>query len=179
MANGRPGDSILHDILHHGREVFGPACDGLVRDIAARLPPGQLGALRAIIEPWPFGADGQPLDSDALFHRLAALRDGLGPVRADVAPEAAAAGEAEAPAAERRGSALRAAIYALLGFFLGGPLIGLLAGVVLFTYGEVAKVSKFEGAFAMGVAAAMPVIGFAGGLVLAAWLGWRGWRGGR
>ncbi len=84
MPNGRPGDSRLHDILHLGIPVFGPSCDALVREIAMHLPPGRLGELRELVEGWPSAADGSPQDLDALFHRLAALRDApappLGPV---------------------------------------------------------------------------------------------------
>ena len=35
MANGRPGDHPLTDVLTHGREVFGPEVDGLIREVAA------------------------------------------------------------------------------------------------------------------------------------------------
>ena len=35
MPNGKSGDHPLTDILHHGAEVFGPAIDGLVRELAA------------------------------------------------------------------------------------------------------------------------------------------------
>ena len=33
MANGRPGDHPLTDILIHGRRVYSPTADALVREI--------------------------------------------------------------------------------------------------------------------------------------------------
>jgi hypothetical protein len=159
MPNGRPGDSRHHDIVHHRIETFGPACDELVREITARLPPERMGEVQDIIEPWPWNDDGTPRDPDALFHRLAALRDRL---------------DAERRARRRPG---RAILVALLAFVLGGTAIGLGAGLAAFLIGAALQVSQFEGAFAMGVAALMPVAGVAGGLILAIWLGYRAWRG--
>jgi small-conductance mechanosensitive channel len=78
MANGRPGDSIHHDIVHHGREVFGPSCDALVREITARLPEARRVEFQHLVETWPFESDGRPRDPDALFARLVAFRDSLG-----------------------------------------------------------------------------------------------------
>jgi hypothetical protein len=165
MPNGRPGDSRHHDIVHHRIETFGPACDELVREITARLPPERMGEVQDIIEPWPWNDDGTPRDPDALFHRLAAFRDGL-----------AAERRAERRAKRRPG---RATLVALAAFLLGGTAIGLATGVAAFAIGAALRVSQFEGAFAMGVAALMPLAGITGGLVLALWLGYRTLRGGR
>ncbi len=155
MPNGRPGDSRHHDIVHHRIETFGPACDELVREITARLPPGRMGEVQDIIETWPWNDDGTPRDPDALFHRLAALRDALD--------------------AKRRPG--RAILVALAAFLFGGILIGIAAGLAAFAIGALVGVSQAEGAFAMGVAAMMPLAGVVGGLALAIWLGWRSWRG--
>ncbi len=159
MPNGRPGDSRHHDIVHHRIETFGPACDELVREITARLPPERMGEVQDIIETWPWNDDGTPRDPDALFHRLAALRDRL---------------DAERRARRRPG---RAILVALAAFLLGGTAIGIAAGIAAFAIGAALQVSQFEGAFAMGVAAMMPVAGIVGGLILAIWLGYRSWRG--
>jgi hypothetical protein len=78
MPNGRPGDSILHDIVHHGRAVFGPSSDALVREITARLPEARRAEFQHLVETWPFEPDGSPQDPDALFARLVAFRDSLG-----------------------------------------------------------------------------------------------------
>ncbi len=81
MANGRPGDSLHGDIVHHGREVFGSTCDALVREITARLHPSQMHLIQEVIERWPFDAQGQPIDVDRLYDRLLALRENLPPPR--------------------------------------------------------------------------------------------------
>jgi hypothetical protein len=38
MANGKPGDHPVNDILDHGIAVFSEEADALVRDIAKLLP---------------------------------------------------------------------------------------------------------------------------------------------
>ncbi len=132
MPNGRPGDSRTYDILHHGLEVFGPSIDGLVREIDARIAPAERNGLVSLLESWPFEADGTPRDADALFHRLATLRDGLGPPRPR--PVLDPAGEADAPPPplppRRVGTPLAAAIGLLVGGFVGLPA-GFLAYMVL------------------------------------------------
>lgn len=35
MANGKPGDHPLTDILYHGRLTFSPAIDNLIREIVS------------------------------------------------------------------------------------------------------------------------------------------------
>lgn len=38
MANGRPGDHPVNDIVDHGLDVFSPEADALVRRIAQLVP---------------------------------------------------------------------------------------------------------------------------------------------
>lgn len=42
MANGKPGDHPLHDILDHGRPVYSEPIDRLVRRIARYVPRERL-----------------------------------------------------------------------------------------------------------------------------------------
>jgi hypothetical protein len=159
MPNGRPGDSRTHDIVHHRLTVFGPSCDGLVREIMDRLPRERLNEFHELVETWPFEPDGRPRDGDALFARLLAFRDSVA-----------------RPPGETLRRLLRALLAALLGFLVGGVAIGLGPGVLALVIGALTGASQFEGAFAMGVAAMMPVAGLLGGAVVALWLGWRSWR---
>lgn len=159
MPNGRPGDSRIHDIVRHGLEVFGPSCDGLVRDIMDRLPRARLTEFQDLVETWPFEPDGRPRDSDALFARLLAFRENVAP-----------------PPGETLRRVLRALFAAVLGFLVGGVAIGLGTGVLALAFGALTGASQFEGAFAMGVAAMMPGAGLCGGVAVALWWGWRSWR---
>lgn len=45
MPNGKPGDHPLTDITVHHLEVFGEACDDLIREIYRRDGPAVLDAL--------------------------------------------------------------------------------------------------------------------------------------
>jgi hypothetical protein len=75
MANGRPGDHPLTDVLRHGRAVFGPEVDGLIREVAALGGQGHLAAA------FSFGDFEWTGDDDAQVARLRAhllrLRDEL------------------------------------------------------------------------------------------------------
>ena len=74
MANGRPGDSVHHDIVHHRIPCFGRDCDDLVREITDRLPPERQGPFVRLVESWPYGIDGKPLQPHDLRQRLEAWR---------------------------------------------------------------------------------------------------------
>lgn len=130
MPNGRPGDSRTHDILHHQMEVFGPSIDTLVREIDPRIAEADRAAFLELIESWPFAADGTPQDPDALFFRLSALRDRLGPPRPLPVEAEAVAPRVSPPPPRRRGTPLAAAIGLFIGGFVGLPL-GFLAYLVL------------------------------------------------
>lgn len=173
MANGRPGDSLTHDVVHHGREVFGPACDGLIRDIAARLPPGRMGELHAIVETWPFAPDGSPIDTDALFHRLAGLRDRLAaeppqPLRPPSGRGSVpATGPAAAPPARRGGWG--AALIGVVVFLVGGTVSAVVAMVLAMTLGGEAPVGDAAFGWAYGIVfGIMPLAFVLGGGLLAA-----------
>ncbi|MBX9698764.1 MAG: hypothetical protein K2X74_04970 [Acetobacteraceae bacterium] len=132
MANGRPGDSISHDILHHGLEVFGPAIDSLVREIDARIVPTERDHFILLIETWPFEPNGTPRDPELLHQRLLAIRGTLAPAGPkprlqpldDLPPLPAALPP------RRAGSALAALVGLLIGGFIGLAL-GILAWLVL------------------------------------------------
>ena len=130
MPNGRPGDSRAHDILHHGLDVFGPSIDTLVREIEPRIAAADRAAFLELIESWPFQADGTPQDPDALFFRLSALRDRLGPPRPVPVEAEPIASRLSPPPPRRRGTPLAAAIGLLIGGFVGLPL-GFLAYLAL------------------------------------------------
>jgi len=121
MPNGRPGDSRVHDILHHGLEVFGPSIDAMVRAVAPRLDAAERQAFLDLIETWPFGADAAPQQPENLMRRLEAWHARLGP-----APPAAAASATPPPSEpvphRRRGSSLAAVAGAVLGGGVGVPL---------------------------------------------------------
>lgn len=122
MPNGRPGDSRSHDILHHRLEVFGPAIDGMVRAIDARLPAAERQAFLHLVDSWPFRADGTPHAPESLMQQLEAWRDRLGPEPPGNATTAVPT--------RRRGSPLAALIGLGLGGGVGIPL-GFLAYLVL------------------------------------------------
>lgn len=126
MANGRPGDSITHDVVHHRIPTFGPTCDALIRDIASRLPPARMRELHDIVEPWPFAADGAPRDTDLLFERLTALRACLGASLSPEPPPELPADPMPTGTWPRRsyGPAL---LLGLLAFMVGGTLGAILA----------------------------------------------------
>ncbi len=42
MANGKPGDHPLTDILWHGMEVYGPEADELIRKMSRLSSPREL-----------------------------------------------------------------------------------------------------------------------------------------
>lgn len=128
VANGRPGDSVHGDIVHHGREVFGPACDGLVREITARLQPSQMHVIQSVIERWPFDAQGQPIDVERLHEQLLALRETLPPPPPPIQQPAPPPPILQ-PAPARRGSSVVAAVLGLIGFFLGS--LGAAGGVLI------------------------------------------------
>jgi hypothetical protein len=107
MPAEQPGAGVAH------APVFGPTIDALLREIEARGDAAEREALRHLTETWPRAEDGAPRDPDALFHRLAALRDTL-----PAAPP---------PPGPRRGS--RAA--ALLGLLVGG-VVGLPLGFLAY-----------------------------------------------
>lgn len=68
MANGKPGDHPVNDILDHGRAVFSPEADALVREIAALLPRYRLWDLVDWFSPGPV---------EELTARLRGIRDDL------------------------------------------------------------------------------------------------------
>ena len=71
--NGRPGDNPLADVLH-GRPVFSPAVDALVREVAALSDTTRSEWLgRRVLRCRPSSAD----DVAALERELANLRDEL------------------------------------------------------------------------------------------------------
>lgn len=77
MPNGKPLDHPLTDILYHEFEVFGPACDGLIREIV------QLGGteqMESELDIWrldPRFPTGEPVDLARLEDQLTNLRDRL------------------------------------------------------------------------------------------------------
>ena len=167
MANGRPGDSITHDVVHHRIPVFGPACDDLIRDIARRLPQERVRDLHDIVEPWPFTDDGHPRDTDLLLQRLTALRAGLGDPLPPEPPSALP--PAPSPAPKRsRGRALMLGLLA----FLGG---GTLGAVLAMLPGGTAPSGDAAMGWAIGQALAA-LVGFllAGGAA-AVWVARRTW----
>jgi hypothetical protein len=68
MANGAPGDHPVNDILDHGRAVFSPEADALVRDIAGLVPRYRLWELVDWLSPPPI---------EAFTAQLRKLRDDL------------------------------------------------------------------------------------------------------
>jgi hypothetical protein len=120
MANGRPGDSRLHDIVHLGINVYGPSCDALIREIEARVPRSHRHEFRDMIETWPWEADGSgPRDTDALFQRLLDWRERVDRLQ-PAPPEApVAAPQPVLPGAAPPRSAGGRAARAVLGFILG------------------------------------------------------------
>ncbi len=68
MANGKPGDHPLNDILDHGRPVVAPEADALVRDIAKLIPDYRLRDLVDWLSPPPI---------DDFTTQLRKLRDDL------------------------------------------------------------------------------------------------------
>jgi hypothetical protein len=72
MPNGRPGDNELTDILVHGMDVYGPRCDGLVREIA------NLGGEERLVTEVTLPARWSPeRDRSRLEAELVRLRDAL------------------------------------------------------------------------------------------------------
>lgn len=74
MPNGKPGDHPITDIMAHHMEVFGPACDELIREICERGGEAALDRLRLSSLDPRFG--GRP-DLAALEAGLRAIRDRL------------------------------------------------------------------------------------------------------
>jgi hypothetical protein len=138
MPNGRPGDSRYHDINHLGLEVFGPTCDALVREIAARIPyeryPEQHHRFMNFVETWPWQAHGGPHDPDALYARLLEWRQEFAnlpptapaPRRGSVPPT----GPAPSPAERHSSSRLGRILLALFGFLFGGTVAAILGMVI-------------------------------------------------
>lgn len=77
VANGKPLDHPLTDILNHEMEVFGPACDSLIREIV------QLGGteqMESELNVWrldPRFPTSEPVDLARLEDQLINLRDRL------------------------------------------------------------------------------------------------------
>jgi hypothetical protein len=164
MPNGHPGDSVHHDIVHHGREIFGPTCDALVREITAKLPLERLSTFQHLIETWPWEPDGRPSDVDGLYRRLLAWRD-----------EAAEAPRSSVPAFGRMSAAspsprntLGRALLGLLGFLLGATV----SALVTLVGGALVMEGSSPGDRAVGDAItlvffAIPLVGMAGGVASA------------
>ncbi|UPY36835.1 hypothetical protein [Sediminicoccus sp. KRV36] len=111
----RPSQNRYHAIIVEKAEIFGPTMDALVRDLHARIGPGEAEKFRELIETWPFEQDN-PLNPDALYHRLLALRGQAGQ------PHAAPGAEGSRGGSWGRG---------LLGMALGG-LLGLPLGICIY-----------------------------------------------
>jgi hypothetical protein len=79
MANGKPGDHPLTDILIHGMEVFGPAADALIREICQLGGEAELESRFNLLNLDPrFPRPGRPPPDMASFEsRLRRFRDEL------------------------------------------------------------------------------------------------------
>jgi hypothetical protein len=79
MANGKPGDHPLTDILVHEMEVFGPAADALIREICELGGEAELESRFNLLSIDPrFPRPGRPPPDMASFEsRLRRLRDEL------------------------------------------------------------------------------------------------------
>lgn len=95
--------SRLDSITRQRREVFGASIDALVREIEARLPEAERPAFATLIE----GAS-PGVEADALFHRLTAMRAGLGAPRL--------------PAGQPEGSIAAAIVGLVVGVLPGLPI---------------------------------------------------------
>jgi hypothetical protein len=122
MPNGRPGDSITHDILHHGLRVFGAQADALVRELWDRLPDGQRQDLVLLIEGWPWNPEGTPKDVPELTRRLITMRDALPPAPPRPAVPPPEPPPATPPPPPRQGSAAAAVVGLVIGALVGLPL---------------------------------------------------------
>jgi len=71
-VNGRPGDHPLTDILLHGRRVYSPAADALVREIADLGGGAEIGDMLLM----RYNAASRP-DVAELERVLTAIRDRL------------------------------------------------------------------------------------------------------
>ena len=156
MANGRPGDSRYHDIVHLKIATFGPSCDALVREIAVRLPRSHLREFQELIEGWPWHADGLPRDTDALFQRLLDWRARTGTLPPD-------------PLEPHRSvppvSTGRRVLRAVLGFLVGGVACALGAAMLV---GMLTSIPSGDAAMgtAIGIVfVVMPLAGLAGGVL--------------
>lgn len=129
MPNGKPGDSVHHDIVHLKLPVFGPVCDDLVRQVSARIPLSHLGELQKLIEPWPWTPEGTPRDLDLLERHLRDLLERANALPPDPPPppipEPDPPPSPPQPATPPRRSGGARLLRGLLGFVLGAVLCGL------------------------------------------------------
>lgn len=70
MTNGKPGDDPLTDILQWELEVYSPALDALVREVAGLSTDSEHEALAALLLRHPRAGDAR-----YLAPRLAEMRD--------------------------------------------------------------------------------------------------------
>lgn len=82
MANGRPGDHPLTDIVNHRLPMFGSEIDDKVRKLDGIASNELRDVLATIVYFWPWG-DRAPVDPHALsaildsLHRYAEKRPGV------------------------------------------------------------------------------------------------------
>lgn len=165
MPNGRPGDSVHHDIIHHGREIFGPTCDALVREITAKLPRERLSAFQHLIETWPWEPDGRPSDVDGLYQRLLAWREQVARAPRQAAPSGSMPDFGRTPASPPSRNPLGRALLGLFGFLLGATV----SAVFTLVIGALVMEGSSPGDRAVGDAITLvffliPVVGMAGGV---------------
>jgi hypothetical protein len=165
MANGRPGDSRYHDIVHLKIATFGPTCDGLVREIAPRLPRSHLHDFQDLIETWPWEADGSgPRDTDALFQRLLDWRAKVDTLPPDPPPpsEPPPPGAPPPPPPTSTGGRV---LRGILGFVIGAVVCAFAAAVLA---GMLIPIPSGDAAMgtAIGIVfVIMPLAGLAGGVL--------------
>lgn len=123
--DARPGTSRLDDVVRHGKEVFGPSADLMVRELDRRLPLGRREAFVRLIETWPFAEAGTPRDPDLLFARLVELLESEGP-----APAAPGRRRRRRRRQRRRRGSSSAGLFGLLLGALTGLPVGFLAYLV-------------------------------------------------